>query len=381
MTVQRLQQCGETVFSTMTALATKHNAINLGQGFPDTDGPPARMLEIAQEQIATGHNQYAPPLRGVPPQLLDALSAHYGVPPTDHLVVTAGATEAITATVLGLVEPGQEVIVLEPYYDAYAAAIALADATRVPPVPPLTPPTAGTWDLDVDAVRAAVTDKTAMIIINSPHNPTGSVFSRPPALDALAELCVEHDLLILADEVYEDLVFHGSFTSVRDLPGMAERTIKISSAAKSFNATGWKTGWAIATPELLDGVIKAKQFMSFVSTTPFQPAVAHALTHEQQWQTNMVTGLEECRDILAEGLASLGYEVFATPPGTYYLVADVHENAIEFCTRLPAERGVAAIPLSPPFTDNPPEPWKNFVRFAFCKRPEVIREAVKRLTA
>ncbi|OFL76545.1 aminotransferase class I/II-fold pyridoxal phosphate-dependent enzyme [Corynebacterium sp. HMSC077B05] len=370
MTVQRLQQCGETVFSTMTALATKHNAINLGQGFPDTDGP-ARMLEIAQEQIATGHNQYAP-LRGVP-QLLDALSAHCGVP-TDHLVVTAGATEAITATVLGLVEPGQEVIVLEPYYDAYAAAIALADATRVPV--PLTP-TVGTWDLDVDAVRAAVTDKTAMIIINSPHNPTGSVFSRP-ALDALAELCVEHDLLILADEVYEDLVFHGSFTSVRDLPGMAERTIKISSAAKSFNATGWKTGWAIATPELLDGVIKAKQFMSFVSTTPFQPAVAHALTHEQQWQTNMVTGLEECRDILAEGLASLGYEVFATP-GTYYLVADVHEDAIEFCTRLPAERGVAAIPLSA-FTDNP-EPWKNLVRFAFCKRPEVIREAVKRLTA
>ena len=370
MTVQRLQQFGETIFATMTALATEHNAVNLGQGFPDTDGP-ARMLEIAQEQIATGHNQYAP-LRGVP-QLLDALSDHYDVP-TDHLVVTAGATEAITATVLGLVEPGQEVIVLEPYYDAYAAAIALADATRVPV--PLTP-TAGTWDLDVDAVRAAVTDKTAMIIINSPHNPTGSIFSRP-ALDALAELCVERDLLVLADEVYEDLVFHGSFTSVRDLPGMADRTIKVSSAAKSFNATGWKTGWAIAAPELLSGIIKAKQFMSFVSTTPFQPAVAHALTHEQQWQTDMVTGLKECRDILAEGLASLGYEVFDTP-GTYYLVADVHEDAIEFCTRLPAERGVAAIPLSA-FTDTP-EPWKNLVRFAFCKRPEVIREAVKRLTA
>ncbi|OFQ56758.1 pyridoxal phosphate-dependent aminotransferase [Corynebacterium sp. HMSC074H12] len=373
MTVERLQEFGETIFATMTALAVENDAVNLGQGFPDSDGP-QRMLEIAQENIAGGNNQYAP-LRGVS-ELLSAIAETYAVP-QDHVVVTAGATEAITATVLGLVEPGHEVIVLEPYYDAYAAAIALADATRVP-VP--LKESGNSWDIDVDAVRAAVTDKTAMVIINTPHNPTGSVFSHE-ALTELAELCVERDLLVLADEVYENLTFGTEHVSIASLPGMASRTVTVSSAAKSFNCTGWKTGWAIAEPKLLDGVIKAKQFTTFVSTTPFQPAVAHALRYEQDWLDGMVSELAECRSILVEGLKQLGFHVHDTG-GTYYVVADVSStglSGIDFCMQLPETKGVAAIPLAA-FTDNP-EPWQHKVRFAFCKRPEVIREAVRRLTA
>lgn len=373
MTVERLQEFGETIFATMTALAVENSAVNLGQGFPDSDGP-QRMLEIAQENIAGGNNQYAP-LRGAP-ELLSAIAETYSVP-QDHVVVTAGATEAITATVLGLVEPGHEVIVLEPYYDAYAAAIALADATRIP-VP--LKESGNSWDIDVDAVRAAVTDKTAMVIINTPHNPTGSVFSRE-ALTELAKLCVERDLLVLADEVYENLTFGTDHVSIASLPGMAARTVTVSSAAKSFNCTGWKTGWAIAEPALLDGVIKAKQFTTFVSTTPFQPAVAHALRYEQEWLDGMVSELAECRSILVEGLKQLGFHVHDTG-GTYYVVADISStglNGIDFCMQLPETKGVAAIPLAA-FTDDP-EPWKYKVRFAFCKRAEVIREAVCRLTA
>lgn len=372
MTVERLQEFGETIFATMTALAVENDAVNLGQGFPDSDGP-QRMLEIAQENIAGGNNQYAP-LRGVP-ELVSAIAYTYSVP-QDHVVVTAGATEAITATVLGLVEPGQEVIVLEPYYDAYIAAVALADATRIP-VP--LKESGNTWDIDVAAVRAAVTDKTAMVIINTPHNPTGSVFSRA-ALDELAALCVEKDLVVLSDEVYENLTFGTEHVSIASLPGMASRTVTVSSAAKSFNCTGWKTGWAIAEPTLLDGVIKAKQFTTFVSTTPFQPAVAHALRYEQEWLDGMVSELEECRNILVEGLEQLGFHVHDTG-GTYYVVADVSPTGVtgvDYCMELPATKGVAAIPLAA-FTDNA-EPWKNKVRFAYCKRPEVIREAVRRLT-
>ncbi|MGV0350967.1 aminotransferase class I/II-fold pyridoxal phosphate-dependent enzyme [Corynebacterium guaraldiae] len=372
MTVHRLQEFDETIFATMTALAVEHDAVNLGQGFPDSDGP-QRMLEIAQENIAGGNNQYAP-LRGVP-ELVDAIAETYSVP-QDHVVVTAGATEAITATVLGLVEPGQEVIVLEPYYDAYIAAIALADATRIPA--PLKE-SGNSWDIDVAAVRAAVTDKTAMVIINTPHNPTGSVFSRK-ALTELAELCVEKDLRVLADEVYENLTFGtAEHVSIASLPGMAERTVTVSSAAKSFSCTGWKTGWAIAEPKLLDGVIKAKQFTTFVSTTPFQPAVAHALRYEQEWLDGMVSKLAECRGILVEGLEKMGFHVHDTG-GTYYVVADISPTGmtgVDFCMQLPATKGVAAIPLAA-FTDNP-EPWKSKVRFAFCKRPEIIREAVRRM--
>lgn len=374
MTVARLAPFTNTIFGEMTALADAHGAINLGQGFPDIDGP-ARMLEIAREQIASGKNQYAPGW-GVP-ELREAVATDRGVRMEDVLV-TVGATEGIAATILGLVEPGSEVIVLEPYYDAYAAAIALAGARRV--AVPLRA-VEDSWDVDVAAIRAAVTDKTAMIIVNSPHNPTGAVFSRP-ALVELAQLVSECDLLVLSDEVYENLTFGDTIhTRIANLPGMAERTITVSSAAKSFNCTGWKTGWVVAEPGLLDGVAKAKQFMTFVGATPFQPAVAHALQHETSWLRDMVGKLEAKRDYLADALAAAGFHVHDTR-GTYYLVADIaplgYADGLQFCLDLPAQVGVAAIPVQA-FCDEL-NPWKTKVRFAFCKNDRVLEEAGNRLS-
>ncbi|MDN5706647.1 pyridoxal phosphate-dependent aminotransferase [Corynebacterium casei] len=373
MTVRRLQPFGETIFATMSAAAAKHNAINLGQGFPDTDGPP-RMLEIAQREIARGNNQYAPG-KGVE-VLRSAVADSRGVG-TEEVLITVGATEAISATVLGLVEPGSEVIVFDPYYDAYAAAIALAGAQRVSvPLRQVD----HTWDLDTAAFAAAITDRTSMVIINSPHNPTGSVFSRA-ALEEFARICVAHDLTVLSDEVYEHLIFEGNqHTRINELPGMKSRTVTSSSAAKSYNATGWKTGWAIAEPALLDGVIKAKQFMTYVGATPFQPAVAHAIHNERAWLRRMVDSLAVGKNILADGLRNAGLKVYDTA-GTYFIVADVSplgfDDGTDYCMGLPELQGVAAIPLAG-FSDHK-ETWKPLVRFAFCKRHDVLREASERL--
>lgn len=373
MTVRRLQPFGETIFATMSAAAAKHKAINLGQGFPDTDGPP-RMLEIAQREIARGNNQYTPG-KGVE-SLRAAVANSRGVD-IDEVLITVGATEAISATVLGLVEPGSEVIVFDPYYDAYAAAIALAGAQRVSvPLRQVDK----TWDLDPAAFESAITDNTSMVIVNSPHNPTGSVFTRE-ALEEFARICVKHDLNVLSDEVYEHLVFDDNqHTRVSELPGMKNRTVTSSSAAKSFNATGWKTGWAIATPELLDAVVKAKQFMTYVGPTPFQPAIAHAINNEGAWLRRMVESLSVGKNILADGLRNAGLEVFDTA-GTYFIVADVSplgfDDSTDYCMGLPELQGVAAIPLAG-FSDHK-EQWKSLVRFAFCKRHDVLREASERL--
>ncbi|HLR48476.1 MAG TPA: pyridoxal phosphate-dependent aminotransferase [Corynebacterium sp.] len=373
MTVRRLQPFGETIFATMSAAAAKHKAINLGQGFPDTDGPP-RMLEIAQREIARGNNQYTPG-KGVE-SLRAAVANSRGVD-IDEVLITVGATEAISATVLGLVEPGSEVIVFDPYYDAYAAAIALAGAQRVSvPLRQVDK----TWDLDPAAFESAITDSTSMVIVNSPHNPTGSVFTRE-ALEEFARICVKHDLNVLSDEVYEHLVFDDNqHTRVSELPGMKNRTVTSSSAAKSFNATGWKTGWAIATPELLDAVVKAKQFMTYVGPTPFQPAIAHAINNESAWLRRMVESLSVGKNILADGLRNAGLEVFDTA-GTYFIVADVSplgfDDSTDYCMGLPELQGVAAIPLAG-FSDHK-EQWKSLVRFAFCKRHDVLREASERL--
>ncbi|GAB3707845.1 pyridoxal phosphate-dependent aminotransferase [Corynebacterium nasicanis] len=376
--VHRLREFGETVFATMSARAVEFDAVNLGQGFPDSDGPP-RMLEIACEEIRAGNNQYGPG-RGLP-VLREAVAAqrardhgvHYD--PDTEVLITVGATEAISAAVLGLVEPGTEVIVLEPYYDAYAAAIALAGARRV--AVPLAADGA-TWTVDVAAVRAAITADTAMLIINSPHNPTGAVFSRA-TLSELAKVCVEHDLLVLSDEVYENLLFDAlPHTAVASLPGMRERTVTVSSAAKSYNVTGWKTGWALAPAPLLDAVVTAKQFMSYVGATPFQPAVAHALTHEGPWLSAMVAELATGRDILVDGLRSAGLSVHDTH-GTYFVIADIGEgrDGLDFCLELPARIGVAAIPVQV-FCDDP-GPWRSKVRFAFGKKHETLHRGVERL--
>lgn len=373
MTVRRLQPFGETIFATMSAAAVQHKAINLGQGFPDTDGPP-RMLEIAQREIARGNNQYSP---GKGMDVLRTAVANSRGVRVDEVLITVGATEAISATVLGLVEPGSEVIVFDPYYDAYAAAIALAGATRVSvPLRQVDK----TWDLNTAAFEAAITERTSLVIINSPHNPTGSVFSRA-ALEEFARICVKRDLTVLSDEVYEHLIFdNNQHTRIAELPGMKSRTVTSSSAAKSFNATGWKTGWAIAEPELLDAVVKAKQFMTYVGPTPFQPAVAHAINNERAWLRRMVENLSVGKDILAEGLRNAGLTVFDTA-GTYFIVADVSplgfNDGTDYCMGLPELQGVAAIPLSG-FSDYKDE-WKSLVRFAFCKRHDVLREASDRL--
>lgn len=379
-TATRLRPFASTIFAEMTDLAVRHGAVNLGQGFPDTDGP-RQMLEVARDAIADGLNQY-PPGSGMP-VLREAIASdratRYGLrhdPDTDVLV-TVGATEAISATMLGLLEPGDEVLLTEPYYDSYAACVAMAGAVRR--TVPLTRAGSG-FVVDVDALRAAVTDRTRMIVVNTPHNPTGTVYDET-ALAALAALACEHDLLVLSDEVYEHLVFDGHrHIPLASLPGMAERTVTVSSAAKTFNVTGWKIGWAIGPRPLIDGVRAAKQFMSFVGGAPFQPAVAHALTHEQAWVASMRDDLQRKRTRLAGALSDVGFTVLDSA-GTYFVCADIRplglSDGVEFCRALPAKIGVAAVPVSV-FVDDPSS-WNHLVRFAFCKKDDVLDDAVARL--
>ncbi len=378
-TVARLRPFGGTIFAEMSELAVRHGAVNLGQGFPDWDGPP-RMLEVARERIAAGVNQY-PPGRGMPglrAAIADDRAARYGsvLDPATEVLVTVGATEAIAAAVLGLVEPGREVILIEPYYDSYAAAVALAGARRV--AVPLVRDGRG-FALDVDALRAAVTPDTAMIVVNTPHNPTGTMLTADE-LGAVAEIACENDLIVLSDEVYEHLTFDAGHVSVASLPGMRERTITVSSAAKTFNVTGWKIGWALAPAPLLDGVLAAKQFLTFVGGAPFQPAVEHALRHEQAWVEGLRRDLLGKRDRLSAALRNAGFDALASA-GTYYVCVDLGDgvDGLDFCRWLPAERGVAGVPVSV-FTDHP-GPWRGIVRFAFCKRDEVLDEGVRRLLA
>ncbi len=307
MTVSRLQPYATTVFAEMSALAARVGAVNLGQGFPDEDGPPA-MLKAAQDAIAEGVNQY-PPGIGIA-ALREAVAAQrkrqFGIDydPETEVLVTVGATEAIAAAVIGLVEPGSEVILIQPFYDSYSPVVAMAGAQRV--VVPLVPDGRG-FALDVDALRRAVTPRTRALIVNSPHNPTGTVLSATE-LAAIAEIAVAADLLVITDEVYEHLVFDGH----RHLPlagfdGMAERTITISSAAKMFNCTGWKIGWACGPAELIHGVRAAKQYLSYVGGAPFQPAVAHALNTEDAWVAALRNSLQDRRDRLARGLTEIGF--------------------------------------------------------------------------
>jgi N-succinyldiaminopimelate aminotransferase len=367
-----------TVFARMTALATATGAINLGQGFPDTDGP-VEVLDAAREAIASGFNQY-PPGRGVP-ALRTAIADHqrrcYGlaVDPDHEVLVTAGATEAIAATVLALCSPGDEVVVLEPYYDSYAATIALGGAVRRP-VPLRWP----SFELDLDALAAAVTPRTRLLLLNNPHNPTGRVFTRAE-LEGVAELARARDLLVVTDEVYEHLTFDGRpHIPLATLPGMAERTITISSAGKTFSVTGWKIGWLHARPDLVDAVTTVKQFLTFVSGGPFQPAVATGLGLPASVFARQAAQLQSRRDQLVSGLRSAGFDV-AVPEGTYFVVADASPlgvtDAQQLCLDLPRLVGVVAVPMSAFYDD--PAPARTLLRFACCKQEAVLAEAVKRL--
>jgi N-succinyldiaminopimelate aminotransferase len=376
--VSRLTPFTSTIFAEMTALATRTGAVNLGQGFPDTDGP-ASMLAAAQEAIASGVNQYPPgPGRPELRAAIAAQRARYGIEfdPDTEVLVTVGATEAIASALLALTEPGDEVILFEPYYDSYAASVALAGATRK--VVSLVD--GERFSVDLDAVRAAITPRTRAILVNSPHNPTGTVFTREE-LTGIAALCVEHDLIAITDEVYESLTYDGvPHLPLCTFPGMAERTVTISSAGKMFNCTGWKIGWVCAPRELVSAVRAAKQFLTFVGGAPFQPAVAHALEHESAWVTGLRDDLAVKRTRLSEGLAAAGFGVRPSA-GTYFVCADVRPlgfaDGAELCWQLPDRIGVAAVPVQV-FTDTP-DAWKHIVRFAFCKKDEVLDEAIERL--
>jgi N-succinyldiaminopimelate aminotransferase len=378
-----LRGFGTTIFAEMSALAVATGSINLGQGFPDTDGPPA-MIERAVEGLRGGENQY-PPGRGVP-ALRHAIAVHrqrhYGLSydPDTEVLVTVGATEAIAATILGLCDPGDEVVVFEPYYDSYAATIELAGARRVAVA--LRPDASGRFGFDPDDLTAAITSKTRLILLNSPHNPTGSVLTRAE-LEIVAEVCIANDLIVVSDEVYEHLTYDGTtHTPIATLPGMRERCVAISSAGKTFSVTGWKIGWVCAPEPLVRAINTVKQFLTYTHNPAMQHAVAYALGNEQAWVEELRQSLATARDLLAIGLEQIGLRV-TRPQGTYFIQADVRPLGIPdgsaFSRRLPHEAGVVCIPTGV-FCDSP-DVGQSFVRFAFCKKPEVIDEAVRRLTA
>jgi N-succinyldiaminopimelate aminotransferase len=366
----RLAGFGTTIFTEMSALAERTGAVNLGQGFPDFDGP-VEVLEAAAAAMRSGANQYAP-LAGVP-VLRDAVAAHqqrfYGLA-ADDVQVTFGATEAIAAAMLGLLEPGDEVVVFEPLYDSYAASIAMAGAERR--VVTLRPPD---WSFDVEELRAAVTDRTRLVLVNTPHNPTGKVFSRSE-LEAVAAVCRERELVAVADEVYEHLVYEGVHVPLASLDGMAERTLTISSIGKTFSVTGWKIGWACGPAALVGAVRAAKQFLTFAGGTPLQHAAAAALALGDDFYSSLTASFVAKRDRLCAGLEAAGLEVLR-PAGTYFVNAVVDGDGVEFCRELPSRAGVVAIPTSVFYDDR--EVGRSLVRFAFCKRDEVIDEAAARL--
>jgi N-succinyldiaminopimelate aminotransferase len=374
---RHLQGFGTTIFAEMSALATATGAINLGQGFPDTDGP-REVLEAAVAAIRGGRNQY-PPGPGAP-ELREAIAAHQqrfwglAVDPGTEVLVTAGATEAIAAALLALCEPGDEVVAFEPTYDSYAASVAMAGALLRPvtlPHPHLA--------LDLDALAAAVGPRTRLLLVNTPHNPTGKVFTRDE-LAAIAALAVDRDLLVVTDEVYEHLVFDGAHHPLAGFPGMAERTLSISSAGKTFSVTGWKVGWVCGPEELVTAVRTAKQFLTFVNAGPFQPAVALGLGLGDEVFRDLRDDLQAKRDLLCAGLADAGFDV-RVPQGTYLATVDVRsvgeEDGLAFCRALPERCGVVAVPSSVFYQD--PARGRSLVRFAFCKRTEVLAEAAERL--
>ncbi len=376
---RRVASIPPTVFAEFSALAVATGALNLGQGFPDVDGP-TEVIDHAVAALRGGANQYAPGI-GIP-DLRRAVAAHqehhYGIhlDPVSQVAITTGCTEAIAGAMLGLLDPGDEVILLEPYYDSYRAMLEMCGAVRVPVTlraPDFRP--------DVDELRAAVTPRTRMILLNTPHNPTGSVLTRAE-LEAVAAVAIEHDLVVVTDEVYEHLVFDGvPHVPIATLPGMAERTLTLSSVGKSWSFTGWKVGWATGPAELVGAVVAAKQWLTFTSGAPLQPAVAYALQHQGAWPAALAADLQQRRDLLCAGLADVGLQPYV-PQGTYFVLTDTShlgwEDGRAFCLALPERAGVIAIPAQG-FYDS--DAGRHLVRWAFCKQPEVLTEAVRRLAA
>ncbi|SFD23810.1 N-succinyldiaminopimelate aminotransferase [Streptomyces aidingensis] len=371
-----------SIFTEMTELARRTGAVNLGQGVPDLDSPPALLREVA-EAVLAGHNQY-PPAHGLP-ELRQAVAAHqqrrYGLDydPDGEVLVTTGATEALAAALLALTGPGDEILTLDPAYDAYPAGARLSGATLV--TVPLVPDGDG-FALDTDALRAAVTPRTRVLVLNSPHNPTGKVLRRDE-LAAVAALCRDHGLTVVTDEVYEHLVYDGgSHLPLAALPGMRDRTVTISSAGKTFNVTGWKVGWICAPAPLLAAITSVKQFLTYASGTPYQRALAHMLGAVEPWARELRGLLRGNRTLLGEGLAAAGLRPYRAESG-YFMQADIrpwgYRDGFTFCRELPGLAGVVAIPTSAFRQGADPAPW--LVRFSFCRRTEELRRAVTKLAA
>lgn len=375
----KLQGFGSTIFGEMSALAVATNSVNLGQGFPDTDGP-REVLDAAIAAINGGQNQY-PPAIGVS-ALREAIAEHqqrfYGLSfdPHTEVLVTAGASEGLASTLIALLDTGDEVITFEPMFDIYQACIAMAGGhvkaiTLRPPV----------FDVDFDEVRATITPRTKLILLNSPHNPTGKVFNRDE-LQAIADIAIEHDLIVVTDEVYEHLTFDGvAHIPLATLPGMRDRTLTASSGGKTFNTTGWKVGWLVGPAALVAAARTAKQYLTYVSSGPFQPAIATGLRLPDSYFSDIATDLQTKRDRLCDGLTEAGFEVFR-PEGTYFVTVDIRPlrpdgDGMAFCRELPTLCGVVAIPNQVFYTDQ--RRGSHLVRFAFCKRLDVLDEAVSRL--
>ena len=377
---RRLEGLGNSIFGVMSARALATNSVNLGQGFPDVDGPPSIARAAADAVLAGQGNQY-PPAIGIP-ELRQAVAAHQrrfyglGYDPDSEVLITAGATEAIAASLLALLEPGDEVIAFEPYYDSYVANIAMAGATRVPLT--LRPPE---FRPDLARLESLITSKTRLLLLNSPHNPTGMVLTRAET-EAIARIAIDHDLLVITDEAYEHLTFGAEHVPFATIEGMRGRLVSIGSAGKTFSFTGWKIGWATATPELITAVRTTKQFLTYVSGGPFQYAVAQALGLPDSYYQDMAADLRAKRDLMAAGLREIGFQVYE-PDGTYFITTDIsplgERDAMEFCLGLPDRAGVVAIP-SVVFYDDHPGEGRTMVRFAFCKRQELLKEALSRLS-
>ncbi len=375
----RLAPFGSTIFSQISRLALEHDAINLGQGFPNFDGPEF-IKQAAIDAINNGHGQYARSF-GIP-QLNQAIAERFisdtgqSIDPDKEITVTSGCTEALIATFMGLVNPGDEVILFEPYFDSYRACVAMAGAEAK--FITLRPPD---FEVNEADLRAAFSDKTKAILVNTPHNPTGKMFTKEE-LEQIASLCKEHDAIAITDEVYERLTFDSQHISLATLDGMYERTVTLSSLGKTFSLTGWKIGWAIAPPHLTAGVRAAHQFITFATATPLQHGAAAALQVDDSYYQEFVETYTRRRNILADGLSEIGFEVYL-PQGTYFVLADHtrfgFEDDVKFCEHLIKEVGVAAIPPSA-FYSNPSD-GKNLVRFAFCKDEQTLIDALKRMSA
>ncbi|MEM7353835.1 MAG: methionine aminotransferase [Acidobacteriota bacterium] len=373
----RLQGFGTNVFTEFSALAQRHDAVNLGQGFPDFDGPDF-IKDAAIRAIREGHNQYCR-MSGIP-ALNQAVAAHQkrfydlDYDPDRQVTVMNGATECLFATFQALCEVGDEVIYFEPFYDSYRAGVAMAGAVDKPIT--LRSPD---FTYSPEELERAIGPKTRLLLLNTPHNPTGRVFSRAE-LEHLADLCRRHDLLVISDEVYEHLVFDGEHIPIATLPGMYERTLTLSSTGKTFSMTGWKIGYVCAPEPLTHAVRTAHQFITFCNSAPLQPAMAEALMADDDFFHQFLAEYRERRDRLCDGLADVGFGV-QPPAGTYFVVADIRplgfDDDVEFCRMLPEKVGVAAIPPTAFYVNK--AAGRHLARFAFCKSLDLLDEAIRRL--